>query len=613
MQKATDGVARIRHKPGRQQPLRSQGRHRIDGAAHTRQQVTPQPTPQRTSWSVGRGLLFGAIVLLGCLALGQYAVALNHRFYRQAEPFFDSMSYHESVHQFMTLSRHQGMLVAIGHAGTSSTVFMPQLIAALVGPWLTPSRDIGVWIQTGEVALLALSLFYYLHHVRGMRASLALLLLVPVASLRCLYMYNGGLADFRMDLSLAVMFATTAVWYLAATASTKWWHYLACGVCAGITCLFRATAPVYLVVALAPLCLIDLLAAAGRMRRLLGSAIAVVAASAVAGWFFVLNFDHLHYYYLVWNHDALARLPLSESWHHLWFACRHIGLPLLYFTLSLQAAVLAGWAWRYFVRRDTQFAWRPLLALDWRALWIGLSPAAFLMLKGAGLNSFVSMPSAFGLALFILLPLRQSTYASLGRWSFAAVSIVAAVILWAALAEGWKEHAGPATNAMAAHQQTLEAIVADAQRQHCDTPKYAVCHLFYVNTRSLHNVLLFDLPSQTDAQGLTRYKGVAPLAGKIEQGNDVEWNNVAGDSDTEKITTLVSMANKDLDYLVLPTEETAEFMQKFVAHHPTNRVGVELRRQMLASGNWEKVSDDLCNRPEEVVAVYRNSQRAMQR
>jgi hypothetical protein len=570
--------------------------------------VWPPDMPQPAS-SVWPRRAWWAGIAGGCLALGFFVVALNHHFYERAEPFYDSMAYHQELHSVMTKSRHHGVFAALSQSIGSSTVFMPQFLAALVANWVNPSRDVGVWIQMAELAFLLGTIHYYLHSVRGFPSLLSALILTALVSVRCLYSPNGGLSDFRMDLSLALMFVTTAIWYLAAMETGRRAHFVLCGVSAGITCLFRATAPVYLIVAIAPLCVIDLIPRSTRISRLWGLGVAALTAAIVAGWFFVVNIDYLKYYYLVWNHDALARLPLKESWQHFYFVAVQLGWTALAFATVLHAMGAVAWLRRSGKRWGWSAPRRFVAALDWRLLWIGAAPAAFLAVKGAGLNPYVSMPSAFGLALFLLVPLRIWPVPIIGKWGVGLLVVAAVACGTSAFRRGWADHAGPATNAMAAHKATIEAIVADASKHDRTEPTFGVCHLYYMNSASLHSVLTFDLPSTTDATGKVSYRGVTPERLTVERGNDAEWAQVEGANDEEKLTSVIRFALEKVDYLVVADEETAKFMQTHMHWHPTNRLGVEMRRRLLESGAWQKVSDDICSRPEEVVAVYRNTRR----
>lgn len=142
---------------------------------------------------------------------------------------------------------------------------------------------IGVWIQIGELLLLLWSLFYYLHHVRGIHRDLSLALLLPFVSFAGLYESNGGLSDFRMDLALFFWFALAVVWYLIASQSSNMIHWGVFGATCGIACLNRTTALVYLVISFVPPLIADIVATTKRSRLLKQIACAVIIAIISSG------------------------------------------------------------------------------------------------------------------------------------------------------------------------------------------------------------------------------------------------------------------------------------------------------------------------------------------
>src|SRR5204863_3984303 len=116
---------------------------------------------------------------------------------------------------------------------------------------------------------------------------------------------------------LAAVLAT----YLIArqTSGIGWWALL--GLNLGLLCLGRATSPVYVVPIVLVLSIADAITGAAKARVvLLRWALAGITAAAVAGWFYIVNFNLLHFYYVIWNPDANARLPIMQSSQHLRFA-----------------------------------------------------------------------------------------------------------------------------------------------------------------------------------------------------------------------------------------------------------------------------------------------------
>mgnify|MGYP006274055887 CR=1 FL=1 len=558
-----------------------------------------------------------AFLMALCLAAGLFAVVLNARYYVRNQPFFDSMSYHTQVHRVMTQSRTEGVIPALGTACRSSTVCLPLVFAALAGPFIAPSRSFGIAIQTVELAVLCGSLWYYLHHVRGLAAALATLAVAPCLLWRCLYDFSGGLSDFRMDLSLALLFATAVIWYLIAMATGRLGHFIALGVATAVTCLFRATAPVYLAVTLVPLACIDLWPQATRPRRFLGLALAAVTAAAGCLWFFVLNYDALHYYYVVWNTDANARLPLGKAARHAAFAVGHIGVPAALFAISIPLVLHAdAWLGRDPAgRRSPGRPWREFLLPDWRMAWIGIAPVLLLVARGAGLNPYVSMPAAFGLTLVLLGvgggPASRAIYGRQpSRGAVLALAGIAVACTAISTTLGWISHHGGGIDSMAAHRQAVDAIVADARRVGRDQVRYGATHCYFLNQASLESVMLFDHPRTTRDGGTVRIDGVALKPDEtLAIWAEADLERVPGDTAADKLEHAIAAANRDVDYLAIPDEATSRFVEDHLSYYVINRSAVFVRERLLASGDWEPVSDAIRNGTDEVVHVYRNASR----
>lgn len=125
--------------------------------------------------------------------------------------------------------------------------------------------------------------------------------------------------------------------------------------------------------------------------------IAGTIAVVLAGWFFVLRFDAL-YNNVVWNTDANVHLPLAQSSRHFLNAAHLLWGPIFLACLAASLVVWRGFpGWRAVSAGLRVWPWELLLA--------AVMPAGFLMMRGAGLNPFVSMPSAFGMgAVLLALP-----------------------------------------------------------------------------------------------------------------------------------------------------------------------------------------------------------------
>ena len=570
--------------------------------------ANPSTIKSNLKFKALKGWLF--VVMILCCIAGVGASLLNTKFYSVHAPFFDSMAYHTQTHYIMKYSQEKGFPAAVMESTRRSTVFLPQLIAAMLGKVTEPSRNIGILIQTAELALFGITLFIYLHHIRRIQASLAAILFIPFLSLHCLYDYNGGLSDFRMDLSLSLGYGTVMLWYLIARVTGAIRHFVMMGVSCSIVCLFRATAPVYLVFGLGPLVAWDVLTSAQRRLIVVGLFYALSIATVLCGWFFLVRFDYLHYYYVIWNVDANAKLPLSEAIRHALFAVRHIGwLPLSFMALfhlfTLFAKLTEGKPFEF-----SRINVKNFLRLDLGLLWLGVAPTIMLIIRGAGMNPFVSMPSAIGLLLFFLLPISNSR-SPYYRPVFRVALTCIALLVWAtAFSQGWKTHSQKPWSSISAHKQIIEAIVDDSINLNRKSASFGTAHVFWLHTKSLANVIEFDLPDAETRSNSLFIKGVRLVPNNsLAIAAPASWKRISGESDDEKLTLLVEQANTKLDYLILLNNKSAEFVEQHVAHNYINKHAKRLREKLLTTGKWLQISSDIANGPNEVVQIFRNQKR----
>ena len=377
------------------------------------QNALPSQAKQKPWPKASRVSAFLLISLVVCSAIGAYAVCLNAHYCSSNQPFYDSLSYNDKLHRVMSVCRESGLPAAIKVACTNDTMCLPFVIASFLALVSAPSRMVGIWIQTGELMLLVWSLYYYFTRVRGLSASIAAFSIAPFLLLRCLYSYRGGLSDFRMDLGLMLLFSVTCCWYLIASATGRRLHFAIMGVACGLTCLSRGTAPIYFLVSLGPIALVESFLSRDRRAFVGGIVLATTIAGVVAGWFYVLNFRYLYYYYVIWNPDANAHLPIRQSLRHFRLLEHHFGAGL--FCAAIFQLIVAT---DVILRSPIPKSWKPrvrLPKLNWQAAWLALAPTAMLVAHGAGLNPFVCMPSLFGCLLFLLFPLRRFDPSAVSR------------------------------------------------------------------------------------------------------------------------------------------------------------------------------------------------------
>jgi len=532
------------------------------------------------------------------LLIGLIATRLNHIYYSVNAPFYDSSSYYNTLAKVVNDVKKNGVTEAL-KIQSNSTVFLPWVVGGVIGLCIPLSRDIGVWCQIIWLMTYALSIFYYLIKCRKLDSKLAATFVLPFLSLHAFYFFNGGLSDFRMDLHLYLLLSTAAVWYLVTLHTDRWYPWCLMGLFLGLSCLSRTTTPIYAVLMFGPLIAWRLLTGPKKIDLLLKCIITGLVVALIAGWFFFGHYDYLHYYYLVWNVDANARLPLAQSIRHIHFAIGSIGAPVLIFALF-------AFGVRYFNTPSTGDWPARLRSLHWEALYLGLAPVLFLVFRGAGLNPFVSMPGAFGLCLFILFPFKKNedSWPALKQETIFGAALLT---LFFSITLSLESHLlGSRNNLMAAHRKVIDLMQGDSAQQGKTKITFTTAFSYYLNTESIWNCLIYEYDFVPQKNRLRQRKNsISKGRREYEAAVPVEWNDLQGESSEEKLDELVEDARKNIDYLILPTDLTLGFLETKVSHNYINQFSRAFKTKVLATGLWEPLGEPVVNSTKEVVQIYR--------
>ena len=547
---------------------------------------------------------FGYIILaIATLLLGFYATQLNHLYYYSHSPFYDSCGYLNTMAEVITNAKSRGIIRAL-RSVKESTVFLPWLICAVLGKHLPLTRDIGVWSQTLLFLLFMLSLFYYYTAMRGLSMRVALALTFPFMALKVLFEFNGGLSDFRMDLNLFILLSTAAVWYLVTYHETRLYPWILFGFFIAMTCLDRATAPVYVVVMFCPLILLRVIREPSRKRILLGALTSASLATLLSLWFYIKNYSYLHYYYMVVSISTSTRHPLSESVAYFGLAFRCIGWPIVIFAVI--ALFISGLSLQSTgdLRKVVTTSFR---TIDWKLCYLGFAPILFLVLNGTGLNPFVPMPADFGLILFMLRPL-TTLPTSLDSRKETALLVCSLGTLSLVAIGGISEHLGTqhGAHSMQAYQQIIDTMLSDAKQRNKNHLTFANTYIYDVNDSSLWNCLIFEYGFRPDKFSLQKHGMYVDANYEFRPGELVEWQRIPGSNDNEKISTLVQLAHDRVDYLILPDDRTTDYVEKQFPYNYINQKVRKIKEQLLDSGNWEQIGVPIMNSDQETVVIYRN-------
>ena len=566
----------------------------------------PDSAPHATSSAAcsRQSLVCAAILTLVVLLEGLYAVSLHRGFYELYGPFYDSMSYTDLMAATWTNARHAGIWPTLKDVWWNTIVPLPFLETALLAPFVPLTRELGIWLQILWVLALVLSVYYYFLR-RRLAPWHAVCLSLPFIAYRTVFSWNAGLSDFRMDFSLYLFTSLTVVWYLLTYEGHSRLPWLMSGIFATLACLARATAPVYLAAMLAPLLAVRVLRPASRGPVAAGVLWMAAPVALVALPTFLIKWDAFHMYYFIRPGDANANLPL-------WSAARHI--PMVVWNLGtasfLALAAASACQWLAAARRR---AWSiSALAgdIDWKLMWLAFAPAGLLALRGAGLNPFVSMPSIFGLILFLLAPFRGPATLTGVRGAAVCVLALAAAIYPAAIAHSL--HRGPDVYApqMTQIKQWIERMRTDAAGRGANLARFTGVFVGNGKTLSLStlNVLIFDFGGsirggEIEIPGGFRFRAeINPFAA----GTAWDWDHeIKGRNDEEKIQWLVDSARKSVDYVLLPDDASISFLERAMAHNFINTKVRRFKQVLLATGDWEPLGQPMAGGNNEVAELYR--------
>jgi hypothetical protein len=532
------------------------------------------------------------------IAQGFYAAKLNVDFYKQHTPFFDSCSYTKQLAIVSSKTRRLGFGAGVRES-LSGNVALPFLEATLISKLVAPSRVMGVWLQAVWMIALALSLYWYFAHYRNMDRWLAVLLALPFVSFARVYDWNGGLPDFRMDLSLYIFASLTAVWYLATYETESRLPWLLAGFSAMLACLARATAPIYLLVMIGPLLLVRLAVAQGKRRSILVNTLWMCLPVTIsAGAFLAYNFSYLYFYYVTWSPDANRHLPWKEASLHFNMAESHVGDVLLWCALAAVAINIVC------IRKGV----RP----DWKPIWLALAAPLFLAYRGAGLNPFVSMPAVFGILLFACLPFQGIQPASRFLWARAAIGIVLAggAFACAAAAGQPQMYSGPNLTSMPGVRTMIDRASQDARSRGFPRIEFIAPELGDAHSCMISNVLIYEYGAVPgEAKGLYVPGGLTyhfPEELTFTASDELFWKmKVPGETEQEKLGNVVSMmVAQSPDYLLLPDATTLNWLERERGFYFINRETRQIMSRLLALNKWVSLGDPVQVDSNEKIEVF---------
>lgn len=564
--------------------------------------------------------------------LGILAGWLQIRLYQHQHPFFDSLSYYQKLARVMNRTELEGWNggwdeVLNGH----NTIALPLLMAIPVSDWIPPTRLFAVAYQSALLWLLLITWDFWLRSLTKLHRGWRLLSCLSLLALHGWYFPNGGLSDFRMDLSLMVWYAVVGILFLQSCREGSVWWALLTGLAMGLACLCRATAPVYFAVGCLPVWMCFLVTAKERWRLVRAAGWALLVAGVVCGWFFYLNGEYLRYYYVEWNSDANKKLDAWQALGHVRMCFRQWGISALIMAIAAGIIVrldicrktIGGLASEPESDNDTKSAERGENAVlesfpaYWilAMVWLGMAPLVFLWLWRAGLNPFVTWPASLVLFLACQLMLARAVPMMNHRGAW-VLAVLVSLSVAGALGRGIVKHLAPRHGIMKFHQDVIDQILEDAQARNYPTARIATLMTTEINSPSLLSVLTYDRPQPNHRLP----GGQAPVVKATVDAlyflpAEADWNSVPGTTDLDKAIHLARQAvERRIDYLLAPTPATIELMKTAVSDvvtHQHQKILLEsLLDPALSSGQWTLVIDNIAGESGYRYNLYRNQTHA---
>jgi hypothetical protein len=559
----------------------------------------------RPDRSVGAaGFIFAAcLIVLQILFVTRYCCMLQSQYYTHNGPFFDSVSYYNILAQIYSASRLHGPLVGFQDF-PGRTSLLPWAEVGFIAQFRPLSRSLGIWLQAIWLLPLALSLLWYQIVKRNLDVLTAVAATIPFFGFRAIFHYDGGLCDFRMDLSLWIFYSLAAIWFLIASDSKSIAPWLLWGIFTGLGCLARPIAAFYFTVAFVPLIPFCAHYSTNRYLMLRGVFIGVGTALAICGWFFIANFQSLYQYYFVWNHDANRHLPLLQALQHFRLAFNHIGQPVAFYCFTFGILTIA------LAKPSALSSPKKFFShLNWQALYLGCAPVILLIVMGAGLNPYVSMPAAFGLMLFLTEPLLLKIPAHLSTPIAIALVFLAASVVTASAVDGLASQTGPeaSSNSMAAQKEIVNRILTDAAAHRLKSIRFSTGSYVRTTNASLTDVMIFEFAfTPHSSQQLMRSDLTISTDDLFQGGELVDWQKIPGTSDRDRINFLANRACQTMNYITFPDDRSLTFLKTAYADQLIDRYSSDLRDTLLRRGHWRTVGSPISGSKHETQVVYAN-------
>lgn len=511
-------------------------------------------------------------------------ILFNEMYYEQFLSFHDSMSYY-----------NQSMKIAEGVSTPySSTVFFPLFLAETIISFTDFNRESGVIVIFIYFYIFVVSLYIFYIKVFKYTKAYALIFVIPFFFLHGYLLRFGGIADFRMDLLFVFIFASVVIWYEILISENKNSHWIVFSILFSIMLLTRATSIIYILLVLLPLFLFDF-KILFKKEMLFKISLSIFLILALSAWFYYVQFDYLYYYYFIWNFDANKRIPLELSVYHLEFVLKFLGLLPFIYVLILKTV---------FTKDIKNFFSFTLNMRIIRYILIGIIPVSFMILKGAGLNPFVALPSCFGIMLtFIIFMLPKDSLAEvITKIKIILFTLITVVFFIIVLKEAYTNHNAFFIGEKKELNSQLTKLLENDNNISISILPFADS----INNDILINYLMFDKGYRpTKVNSFIKDKNTIKI-NSFPYVNETEFPTLDGKNDLEKVDSYINMMLNS-EYLIIPTLSTAEYLEKYRFHIYINKYSTTFVKKLMADKNLKIASKKFKLNENEEFYIMKNN------
>jgi hypothetical protein len=186
--------------------------------------------------------------------------------------------------------------------------------------------------------------------------------------------------------------------------------------------------------------------------------------------------------------------------------------------------------------------------------------------------------------------------------------VVALTAVVASAADGFASQTSAAATAnnMAAQREIVLRILTDARAHRLASVRFAVGSYVRTTNTSLTNIMIFDFGFRPQGESLVGENLTISSDDHFQRGELVDWQQIPGRTDSDRVSYLADRACRRLNYIVFPDDRSLPLLQSAYADQMADRYCGQLRDAVLQQGHWRVVGSPIFGSKHEIQIVYAN-------